>query len=179
MKIHKIIFIGSVFAILISCETKDANEKYFEDKKDKLEDFVDSVEAVVNRETNPNWTAMDMRYNSLTNDLRQAEDATSENERKGWRDLVERYEKAKTEGSRNTLSGESDFDSEALIHMNRVESRNITTNSNNQQIVDDTIDIREDEETMEESLVWLEENFDRLSADLKERFNKVKNGIQN
>jgi hypothetical protein len=173
----QVMLIGVAVAVIVSCETKDANQKYFEERKDKLEDFVDSVETVVNRESNPNWTAIDRRYETLRSDLQLAEDASSVNARRDWQELAERYAKAKAKSRPDMANLDTDVNAEALVHLNRVESRGNSPTPSRQQNTDNTID--NIEEGTEESLAWLEENFEKLNADLQERYNNVKADFRN
>lgn len=173
MKKTQLMLLGGAMASFLACESKSPSQEKYEDRMDHLEDFVDSVETAVNRHDSHDWSRLDSRYNRLTSQVKELEAEVSDPDYDDWREITERYDKAKRKSMDQT---KIEMETEAEAHLDKVETWWDQNKVKAERKADNTgSDI---EKSAEESLAWLEENFERLGDSIKERYRKVKADIE-
>ena len=157
MKTKANLIIGAAVATvaLYSCDTKNYTEQDRIEVTSNLENYVDSVENAVQMIPVHNWSVIDERYDSLDaraekiyNDLKVEDDNIEI--------LEERYETA----VKNGKAEEENFERTADMHMKNVETW-----------WDKTAD--DIEEATQESMDWLEKNFDKLGDESKKKYEEI------
>ncbi|REG88644.1 hypothetical protein [Algoriphagus antarcticus] len=166
MKTKATLIIGAAVVAMYSCDTKNYTEQDRVEVTTNLENYVDSVENAVQMVPVHNWSMIDERYDSLDsraekvyNDL-EVEDDNLEM-------IEERYELAVKNGKAEA----DNFDRTAKMHMENVETWWDKTSSDIEKGTKRTAD--DIEEATQESMTWLEQNFDNLSDDYKKKYEDI------
>lgn len=186
MKTTQFMLVGGAMFAFVACEESNSSERIYEERMDKLEDFVDSLETAVNRNDNHDWATIDSRYNRLTSEVKEAEAGVSDPDHDDWREITDQYDRIK---QRATQQSTTNIEAEAEAHLSNVEtwwdhnnrvSAEGNVNSRTEGNLEDRAENTADdiEEAAEESLEWLEENFEQLGDNIKERYRKVKADIE-
>lgn len=166
MKTTNLMIVGGALLMMISCDnTARDNER--KEAKDDLKSFVDSVDRAVNERFDHNWTELDTRYNALEQRAEAAYMNAEDTELEDLREIRANYEEANIEGKKKEL----EMTETAAMHIERVETWRerrttaaaVTTNA-----------IDEMDDTVEESVDWLEDNFDKLGNDVKARYETIR-----
>ncbi len=171
MKTTKLMIMSGALLMMISCDNNERDNERKE-AKDNLESFVDSVEKVADDRADHNWNELDRRYNSLEQRAETAYVNSDDKDREDLRKIEARYEEAKIEGKKK----EVEMNQKAEMHIGRIESwrENRTTatanrNTNNRDDMDDTV---------KESVDWLEDNFEKLGNDMRARYERVRADVR-
>ena len=166
MKTQATLLIGAAVLAITSCETKNYTEEDRVQVTTNLENYVDSVENAVKVVPVHNWSVIDERYDSLDsraekvyNDL-DIEDDNLEM-------LEDRYETV----IKNAKAESENFERTAEMHMNNVETWWDKTEADMEKGTKNAADDIED--ATQESLDWLEKNFDKLGDESKKKFEEI------
>ncbi|WP_158857459.1 hypothetical protein [Lunatibacter salilacus] len=175
MKTTNLMILSGALLMMISCDNSQRDNERKE-AKDDLKSFVDSVDRVADDRTGHNWTALDNRYNTLE---QRAETAYMNAEDKDLEDLREikaKYEEAKIEGKKK----EVEMTQTSEMHIQRVETwregrtaaGTADVNTANRNTSDDMDD------TVKESIDWLEDNFEKLGNDMRTRYERIRADVR-
>lgn len=166
MKTKATLIIGAAVVAMYSCDTKNYTEQDRIQATENLENYVDSVESAVKIVPVHNWSVIDERYDSLDsraekvyNDL-EVEDDNLEM-------IEERYETA----VKNGKAEEDNFQRTADMHMKNMETWWDKTSADAENGAKNTA--TEIEDATQESMNWLETNFDKLSDDSKKKYEEM------
>ncbi|MDR7129638.1 hypothetical protein J2X69_001983 [Algoriphagus sp. 4150] len=166
MKTKATLIIGAAVVAMYSCDTKNYTEEDRIQVTENLENFVDSVENVVKIVPVHNWSVIEERYDSLDSraekvykDL-QIEDGNLEM-------IEERYETV----VKNAKAESENFERTASMHMENVESWWKKTTDDAEKGAKNTS--KDIEEATQESLTWLEQNFDKLGDESKKKYEEI------
>lgn len=167
MKTKSTLLIGAALVTVFACETKQYDEQDKLDVTANLQNYVDSVESAVKIVPVHNWEYIDERYDSLDDkaeavykDL-DADDTEIEVIENRYETIIEN---AKTE--------QQMFEETADMHMKNVDLWWEKTSENIEKGSKNTMEDIED--ATQESLDWLEKNFDKLSDESKEKVEKIR-----
>jgi hypothetical protein len=175
MKTTNLMIVGGALLLMMSCDNSERDNARKE-AKDDLKSFVDSVDRVADERADHNWTDLDRRYSALE---QRAESAYMNAEDKDLEDLREikaKYEEAKIEGKKK----EVEMTEKSAMHISRVEtwteSRTTSaagtgTRTNTPENRNNTDDM---EDTVKESVDWLEDNFEQLGNDIRVRYERIR-----
>lgn len=166
MKTKATLIIGASALAMFSCDTKNYTEQDRIQVTTNLENFVDSLETSIPMLPVHNWSVIDERYDSLDSraekvysDLKVDDDNLEM--------IEERYETA----IKNGKAEAENFERTANMHMNNMESWwNKTTadiEKGNKRTANDI------EAATQESMDWLEKNFNKLSDDSKKKYEEI------
>jgi hypothetical protein len=170
MKIKSALVIGTVCIAMFSCERSTYTEQDRLTVTSDLNAFVDSVEMAVDASPVHDWSVIDSRYDSL--ESRSDKIYTDLKAEKTELDLIEnRYETATDNGKRSA----ENFEKTAEMHLENVEKWWETTSKEPTATRAKTIE--NIEASTKESFDWLEANFDKLSENSREKYNKIKNEL--
>ena len=166
MKTQATLIIGTALLAMTSCDTKNYTEQDRVQVTTNLENYVDSVENAVKVVPVHNWSVIDERYDSLDsraekvyNDLKVEDDNLEM--------IEDRYETV----VKNAKAESENFERTADMHMKNVESWWDKTSADVEKGTKNTADDIED--ATQESLNWLEENFDRLGDETKKKYEEI------
>ena len=170
MKTTKLMILGGALLMMISCDNtqRDTERK---EAKDDLKSFVDSVDRVADERVDHDWAELDRRYNVLE---QRAETAFMNAEDKGLEELREieaDYEEAKIEARTKAV----EMTETTEMHLARVESWREGRTSATAGTTNTTEDM---DDTVKESVDWLEENFEKLGNDLKTRYDRIRADVR-
>lgn len=171
MKTKVTLIIGTSVIAMFSCDTKNYTEEDRVRVTTELESYVDSVESAIQTIPVHNWEKIDERFDSLDsraekvyNDLK-TEDNNLEM-------IEERYETVVN----NAKTEFENFERTAEMHMKNVESWWDKAAAKVEKRANNT---GEDiEQATQESLEWLETNFDKLSDESKQKYEKVRTALK-
>lgn len=177
MKTTKLMIMSGALLMMISCDnTERDNER--KESKDYLESFVDSVEKVADERADHNWNELDRRYNTLEQRAETAYVNSEENELEDLRKIEARYEEAKIEGKKK----EVEMNQTAEMHISRIESwkeTNPTATAGNRNTANRNNNNKTDmDETVKESVDWLENNFEKLGSDMRARYERIRADVR-
>ncbi|WP_192350679.1 hypothetical protein [Algoriphagus sp. Y33] len=166
MKTKVTLIIGAAVVAMYSCDTKNYTEEDRIQVTENLKNYVDSVESAVKIVPVHNWSVIEERYDSLDsraekvyNDLK-VEDENLEM-------IEERYETV----VKNAKAESENFERTAKMHMDNVESWWDKTTANVEKGAKNTSE--DIEEATQESLTWLEKNFDKLGDESKKKYEEI------
>ncbi|WP_373523036.1 hypothetical protein [Aquiflexum sp.] len=168
MKTTKMMIVSGALFMMISCDnTERDNER--KEAKDDLKSFVDSVDRVADERTDHNWTDLDRRYSNLEQRAETAYMNAEEEDLEDLREIQVKYEEAKIEGKKK----EFEMNEKSEMHLSRVEtwreSRTTSANRNTSEDIDDTV---------KESIDWLEDNFEKLGNDIRARYERIRADVK-
>jgi|GEM_PF-2505904 len=165
MKTKATLIIGAAVATvaMYSCDTKTYTEQDRTQATENLENYVDSVENAVQMIPVHNWSVIDERYDSLDsraekvyNDLKVEDDNLEM--------IEERYENTVKNGKAEA----DNFQRTTDMHMKNMETWWGKTSADVEKGTKNTAN--EIEDATQESMNWLEKNFDKLSDDSKKKY---------
>lgn len=164
MKTTSLMIVGGALMIMISCDnTERDNER--KEAKDNIESFVDSVETAATDKIGHNWTELDRRYKALEQRAETAYINAEDRDLEELREIEADYEEAKIEGKK--MEVEMTHTSE--MHMESVETwREDRSNASAENSANDMDD------TIQESVDWLEDNFEKLGNDIRTRYERIR-----
>tara|TARA_R110002012_G_scaffold234963_5_gene408792 strand:+ start:3752 stop:4327 length:576 start_codon:yes stop_codon:yes gene_type:complete len=166
MKTQATLLIGAAVLAITSCETKNYTEEDRVQATTNLENYVDSVENAVKVVPVHNWSVIDERYDSL--DSRAEKVYTDlDIEDDNLEMLEDRYETV----IKNAKAESENFERTAEMHMNNVETWWDKTEADMEKGTKNTADDIED--ATQESLDWLEKNFDKLGDESKKKYEEI------
>lgn len=166
MKIKTTLLIGTACIAVFACETNTYTEADRLTVTADLNAFVDSVETALSIGPVHNWSLIDSRFDSL--ESRSNRIYTDLEAEETELDIIEtRYETAIDNGKRSA----ENFEKTAEMHLSNVEKWWETTSK--EPTATRAITIANIESTTKESLDWLEKNFNNLSENSKEKYNKI------
>ncbi len=166
MKTTNLMIVGGALLMMISCDnTARDNER--KEAKDDLKSFVDSVDRVADERVDHNWTELDNKYNALEQRAEAAYMNAEDTELGDLREIQANYEEAKIEAKKK----EVEMTETSSMHIERVETwREGRTTA----ATGTTNAIDEMDDTIKESVDWLEDNFDKLGNDVKARYETIR-----
>jgi len=166
MKTKAILTIGAAVVALYSCDTKNYTEADRVQVTKNLENYVDSVENAVKMVPVHNWSVIDERYDSLDSRAEKVyKDLDIEDDNLEM--IEERYEVAVKNGKAEA----ENFERTADMHMKNVETWWDKTTAEIEKGAKNTADDIED--TTQESMDWLEKNFDKLDDNSKKKYEEI------
>lgn len=166
MKTKATLIIGASALVMFSCDTKNFTEQDRVEATTNLENYVDSVETAVQMIPAHNWSVIDERYDSLDSRADKVyKDLEIEDDNLEM--LKERYEVAVKNGKAET----ENFERTADMHMKNVETWWDKTSAEIEKGGENTADGIED--ATQESMDWLEKNFDKLDDDSKKKYEGI------
>jgi hypothetical protein len=176
MKTTNLMIVGGALLMIISCDNNQRNNERNQ-AKDDLKSFVDSVERVADERTGHNWTELDRRFTALEQRAQTAYRNADDRDMEDLREIEADYQEAKIEGKKK----EVEMTQTSQMHIERVESwreergttaagtgtRGTTTQPNRR-------DNNDMDDTVQESVDWLEDNFDQLGNDIRTRYERIR-----
>lgn len=165
MKIKSTLLIGTACIAVFACETNTYTDQDRVTATANLNAFVDSVESSVNATPRHDWNTIDSRFDSLESRADKVyKDLKIETTEV---DLIEtRFETAIENGKRT----EENFQKTAEMHLQNVERWWETTAKEPTATRAKTI--ANIESTTKESLDWLHANFNNMTKDSREKYDK-------
>lgn len=182
MKTTKLMIVGGALLMMISCDNNERNSERNE-AKDNLKSFVDSVDRVADDRANHNWTELDRRYSALEQRAETAYINADDRDLEDLRKIKAEYEEAKIEGKKK----EVEMTQTSEMHIERIESwretrgttaagtGNSNTSTGNRNTTTDNRNNSDDmDNTVKESVDWLEDNFEKLGNDTRTRYERIR-----
>lgn len=168
MKTTNVMIVCGALLIMSSCDnTARDNER--NEAREELKSFVDSVETVADDQTDLNWTDLDRQYNTLEQRAENAYMDADDTQREELMAIEAEYEEIKVEAKTRT----DEMNRTAQMHMERVEgwreNRTTTTTGNVSEEMDDTV---------QESVDWLEENFEQMGDEMRTRYQSIRADVR-
>nr|MBI1229461.1 hypothetical protein [Cytophagales bacterium] len=163
MKTTNVMIVCGALLIMSSCDnTARDNER--NEAREELKSFVDSVESVADDRIDVDWTDLDRRYNTLEQRAENAYMDADDTQREELMAIEAEYEEIKVE-AKNRID---EMNRTTEMHLERVEDwreNRTTTTGNAYEEMDDTV---------QESVDWLEENFEQLGDEMRARYESIR-----